>query len=1022
MSINSSDVEMSEILAGSLEDTMLPSRPKKDFHLSEEINLETTSPWMLKLMLTMWYSSLIVGFLMLMFDWNIQWSCMNYCGGTCTLDVTDWSSSKCYAQHNTTAFWYGNISSITESPLNRFLHLFWTIPNPSNETFTVPILFNVAIRQAALLYQGDVFTFESSQNHSRYLHCSKDQSSCDLIMLPSDVPARAEYITVLTVYTDMTKIIENVTHLATIGAVYQKESYTITGVWVRYSLLLLSLVNLIHYCRVLGGVRHYKEWMPEQVWVMILQITFFLYANPLHAWCIYDKFDPTRRKVLQFIEFHLAQYFQYFVQAFILTVVNCVRFAPAPLPGYVQWLVVSGLVFMISLDVSIAGLNDWDWSLTPTSYAIFNSMSPYATLSITIVYALMVALEGVWMFFGFVQCIRIYFSLGRLPYLETRARQLSFRLIVFVMSVYVLYLIAQLLLLTSLTHNSSLLTYEREQQIHEIFIAFVFVQIITWSYGPTHREIDAPPHPFSGAWKTIPWKQSWHEWLQLHGGSVYFFTSREEEYEFDKIQELVPLIPGTTGPTANTEVLFGHMIDIFAAVTTYTGFRPKIKASAQRTFFCLETAIDCFNLSWEVYYSPENEMGMLTPPQSEVLLPVDIPITPSKRSNTIIDLIRSPLTPFNRNPAATPRATPVAKSTVRPLNVDQYGFNVVKAMCICDVQALVCVGDHRLEGDTIRIAIVFRGTTNQENVKSDMQMARKSWSDMLLERKTATKFMCFDILRQPKVHHGFLKLWTQFQPTIVSTVKDLVRHRQCSQLWITGHSLGGAMATLCAYTLTKQFNFEPTVYTFGAPRMGNTKFKDMYDAAVPNTFRIVNESDIVSRANILMDNPHVGVEISIDRYGNIICSPTFIERMLRPASKSLGIENHLMSSYAVALDAIADKFGGLRKCLEPVYSFENTISGTKSLVVETPMPPIQLPPRSNEKEKENPSLGSLDSTEGIEKVKVDNDSVVVKLDGKDASELCDSPAGENSNSEEKEKSNSEEKATEMEGDQVVINK
>jgi hypothetical protein len=38
------------------------------------------------------------------------------------------------------------------------------------------------------------------------------------------------------------------------------------------------------------------------------------------------------------------------------------------------------------------------------------------------------------------------------------------------------------------------------------------------------------------------------------------------------------------------------------------------------------------------------------------------------------------------------------------------------------------------------------------------------------------------------------------------------------------------------------------VMTFGAPRMGNTFFKSDYSHRVPNTFRVVNEHDIVPEA------------------------------------------------------------------------------------------------------------------------------------------------------------------------------
>ena len=35
------------------------------------------------------------------------------------------------------------------------------------------------------------------------------------------------------------------------------------------------------------------------------------------------------------------------------------------------------------------------------------------------------------------------------------------------------------------------------------------------------------------------------------------------------------------------------------------------------------------------------------------------------------------------------------------------------------------------------------------------------------------------------------------------------------------------------------------MYSFGAPRMGNHAFKALYDDAVPDSYRIINENDMV---------------------------------------------------------------------------------------------------------------------------------------------------------------------------------
>jgi triacylglycerol lipase len=62
-------------------------------------------------------------------------------------------------------------------------------------------------------------------------------------------------------------------------------------------------------------------------------------------------------------------------------------------------------------------------------------------------------------------------------------------------------------------------------------------------------------------------------------------------------------------------------------------------------------------------------------------------------------------------------------------------------------------------------------------------------------------------------------------------------------LWITGHSLGGALATLASVHLPGRPSFRG-VYTFASPRVGDPDFAGGYSLA---HFRVVNDNDIVPR-------------------------------------------------------------------------------------------------------------------------------------------------------------------------------
>ncbi|KAK0411958.1 hypothetical protein QR680_005944 [Steinernema hermaphroditum] len=67
-------------------------------------------------------------------------------------------------------------------------------------------------------------------------------------------------------------------------------------------------------------------------------------------------------------------------------------------------------------------------------------------------------------------------------------------------------------------------------------------------------------------------------------------------------------------------------------------------------------------------------------------------------------------------------------------------------------------------------------------------------------------------------------------------------------VWVTGHSLGGAMATLAAGYLVKTGLVDDDqlkLITFGQPRTGDEAFAKAHDSQISYTFRVVHKKDIV---------------------------------------------------------------------------------------------------------------------------------------------------------------------------------
>jgi Lipase (class 3) len=100
---------------------------------------------------------------------------------------------------------------------------------------------------------------------------------------------------------------------------------------------------------------------------------------------------------------------------------------------------------------------------------------------------------------------------------------------------------------------------------------------------------------------------------------------------------------------------------------------------------------------------------------------------------------------------------------------------------------------------------------------------------------------------------GFTAMYNSLQtgdsagsPTVVNALATLPFPQPVSSVTISGHSLGGALATLLALDLAANTDFNnPTVYTYASPRTGDPMFASTYDQVVTNSFRVANRLDLV---------------------------------------------------------------------------------------------------------------------------------------------------------------------------------
>ncbi|KAI8613818.1 Alpha/Beta hydrolase protein [Chytriomyces sp. MP71] len=136
------------------------------------------------------------------------------------------------------------------------------------------------------------------------------------------------------------------------------------------------------------------------------------------------------------------------------------------------------------------------------------------------------------------------------------------------------------------------------------------------------------------------------------------------------------------------------------------------------------------------------------------------------------------------------------------------------------------------------IIIAFRGTNSLDTWISDLLIAKPD----------------YDLPSAPpgtKVHYGFLSLWQTVRVEVIENVIHLLEAHNDSnpRILFTGHSLGGALATIAAVDIFQHLHdrlvpSQVTLLTFGQPRVGNPTFSNWVNAFnFSNTFRVTNQDD-----------------------------------------------------------------------------------------------------------------------------------------------------------------------------------
>lgn len=178
--------------------------------------------------------------------------------------------------------------------------------------------------------------------------------------------------------------------------------------------------------------------------------------------------------------------------------------------------------------------------------------------------------------------------------------------------------------------------------------------------------------------------------------------------------------------------------------------------------------------------------------------------------------------------------------------------------------------------------IAFRGTQTQVEWWQNLQAAQTEYMHPATGRQYGF------------VHAGYYRLMRrQIGKLLLDAVNRLDPNLPC---YVTGHSLGGAVATLAAMEIAlnlPKIRDRLQLYTYASPRVGDRAFAQAHSQLIPNSYRIANISDSVplippitiQNSLVRANYTHIGQKWSFaTQFGDVLL-------------------NHVVDTYRTAIEA-----------------------------------------------------------------------------------------------------------------------
>jgi len=157
-----------------------------------------------------------------------------------------------------------------------------------------------------------------------------------------------------------------------------------------------------------------------------------------------------------------------------------------------------------------------------------------------------------------------------------------------------------------------------------------------------------------------------------------------------------------------------------------------------------------------------------------------------------------------------------------------------------NTQAYLAVNDNH-------IVVAFRGTESPLTIDGLKDWLLTDAANLLIipEGRLGTDLAAAGV--GARFHQGFVNAIADiWEPVFEAVQAELKKNDR--PLWLTGHSLGGALAVLAGWLFRRKFIAVHQLYTYGGPMVGNDEATQAIDREFPDRiFRYVNSMDPVPR-------------------------------------------------------------------------------------------------------------------------------------------------------------------------------